>query len=217
MCKRGRGLRIKGGEQDNMLDTRRHWFVDLEKIIGKTLGVLPLAPDHYTYLSVAFALVGLYFMILHNLLWAIIIFLIAVILDFVDGAVARSKRLSTKKGAFLDTVMDRYVEGIIFFGMVFLDLPAVILPGNVWVFLAMFGSVMTTYAKAAAKEKEIVSQELRGGILSRGERMILVFAALLLGIIYPDYLYMVYVVIVIAVLTNITAIQRIYMATKRKG
>lgn len=193
-----------------MLDTRRHWFSNLEKGVGRTFAVLPLTPDHYTYLSLVFALGGLYFMTAQNLVCAIIFFFIAVILDFVDGAVARTKKLASKKGAYLDTVLDRYVEGIIFLGVIFLNLPEVLIPGAAWVFLAMLGSFITTYAKAAAKEKELVPQELKGGILSRGERMILVFVALILGIIYPDYLYMTYVVIVIAVLSNITATQRIY-------
>ncbi len=197
-----------------MLDTKRHWFKDLEKIVGSVFGVLPLTPNQYTYLSGISALVGLWFMMRENLIWATIFFFIAAGLDFVDGAVARAKNMSSKVGAYLDTVFDRYVEGIIFFGMFFLALPQVIIPGQAWVYLAIFGSIVTTYAKAAAKEKDLVNQELKGGLLSRGERLILIFLALVLGIIYPDYLYMTYVVAVIAVLANFTAIQRIYSAIK---
>jgi phosphatidylglycerophosphate synthase len=195
-----------------MLDTKRHWFKDLEKLVGKIFGVLPLTPNQYTYLSGIFALVGLWYMIQENLIWAIGFFLIAGGLDFVDGAVARAKNMSSKVGAYLDTVFDRYVEGIIFFGMLFLALPTVWIPGYAWVYLAIFGSVVTTYIKAAAKEKDLVNQELKGGLLSRGERLILIFIALILGVMYPDYLYMTYVVAVIAILANFTAIQRFHSA-----
>jgi archaetidylinositol phosphate synthase len=195
-----------------MLDTKRHWFKDLEKLVGKIFGALPLTPNQYTYLSGIFALVGLWYMIKENLVWAIVFFLIAAGLDFVDGAVARAKNMSSKVGAYLDTVFDRYVEGIIFFGMFFLVLPTVIIPGQAWVYLAIFGSVVTTYVKAAAKEKDLVNQELKGGLLSRGERLILIFIALVLGVMYPDYLYMTYVVAIIAVLANFTAIQRFHSA-----
>lgn len=195
-----------------MLDTKRHWFKDLEKIVGSVFGVLPLTPNQYTYLSGVFALVGLWFMMKGDLIWATIFFLVAAGLDFVDGAVARKKNMSSKVGAYLDTVFDRYVEGIIFFGMLFLALPTVIIPGQAWVYLAIFGSVVTTYAKAAAKEKDLVNQELKGGLLSRGERLILIFIALILGIIYPDYLYMTYIVAIIAILANFTAIQRVHSA-----
>jgi phosphatidylglycerophosphate synthase len=195
-----------------MLDTKRDWFKGLEKIIGSIFGILPITPNGYTYLSGVFALIGLYFIIQHNLLWAIVLFLIAAGLDFVDGAVARKKNMSSNVGAYLDTVFDRYVEGMIFFGMMFLPLPTFLMPGYAWCFLAIFGSVVTTYAKAAAKEKDLVNQELKGGLLSRGERLILIFIALILGIIYPDYLYMTYVIALIAVLANFTAIQRIHSA-----
>lgn len=195
-----------------MLDTKRHWFKDLEKVIGSIFGALPLTPNQYTYLSGIFALIGLWFMMSQDLVWATVFFLIAAGLDFVDGAVAREKNMSSKVGAYLDTVFDRYVEGIIFFGMLFLALPEVLIPGTAWVYLAIFGSVVTTYAKAAAKEKDLVNQELKGGLLSRGERLILIFIALILGIIYPDYLYMTYVVAIIAILANFTAIQRVHSA-----
>jgi len=195
-----------------MLDTKRHWFKDLEKLVGKVFGVLPLTPNQYTYLSGVFALVGLWFMFKTDLVWAIAFFLIAAGLDFVDGAVARAKNMSSKVGAYLDTVFDRYVEGIIFFGMFFLPLPVVFIPGQAWVYLAIFGSVVTTYVKAAAKEKDLVNQEMKGGLLSRGERLILIFIALVLGVMYPDYLYMTYVVAIIAVLANFTAIQRFHSA-----
>lgn len=191
-----------------MLDKKRHWFKDLEKIIGKVFGSLPLTPNQYTYLSGVFALIGLFFMIQENIILAIISFLIAGGLDFVDGAVARAKNMSSKVGAYLDTVFDRYVEGIMFFGILFLPLPYFIIPGYAWVYLAIFGSIVTTYVKAAAKEKDLVNQELKGGLLSRGERLILTFLALILGVIYPDYLYMIYVIALIAILANFTAIQR---------
>lgn len=198
-----------------MLDTKRHWFKDLEKLIGKIFGALPLTPNQYTYLSGVFALFGLWYMIQENLVWAIIFFLVAGGLDFVDGAVARAKNMSSKVGAYLDTVFDRYVEGIIFFGMFFLSLPTVIIPGQAWVYLAIFGSVVTTYVKAAAKEKDLVNQELKGGLLSRGERLILIFIALILGAMYPDYTYMTYVVAIIAILANFTAIQRFQSAVAK--
>jgi len=195
-----------------MLDTKRYWFKDLESTVGSIFGALPLTPNQYTYLSGIFALIGLWFMMGGDLVWATILFLIAAGLDFVDGAVARKKNMSSKVGAYLDTIFDRYVEGIIFLGMFFLALPEVFIPGQAWVYLAIFGSVVTTYAKAAAKEKDLVTQELKGGLLSRGERLILIFIALILGIIYPDYLYMTYVVAIIAILANFTAIQRVHSA-----
>ena len=191
-----------------MLDTKRHWFKDLEKIIGKIFGSLPLTPNQYTYLSGIFALIGLYFMIQENIIYAIIFFLIAGGLDFVDGAVARAKNMSSKVGAYLDTVFDRYVEAILLFGLLFLSFPVVIFPSYVWIFLILFGSIMTTYVKSAAKEKELLDVELKGGIFSRAERLIMSFIILLSLVIVPQFT--IYLIILMAILSNIAAIQRIW-------
>lgn len=196
-----------------MLDLKRHWFKDIETLIGKTFGVFPLTPNQYTYLSGVFAIIGVVFMMKHDLIWSLFFFLIAAFNDLIDGAVARSKDLVTTEGAYLDTVFDRYVEGIMLFGLFFLPLPQVWLPTYVWIYLALFGSIVTTYSKAAAKEKNVnVRNDLKGGLLSRAERMILLFLAIISAIVNPDLTYVVYIIIVIAVFTNLTAAERISSA-----
>lgn len=197
-----------------MIDTKRHWFIGIEKVVGKIFRIFPISPNQYTLLSGVVALIGLYFMAQNDIITATILFFIAAGLDFVDGAVARIRKIPTKVGAYLDTIFDRYVEGIIFLSLFFISLPTIFIPGYAWIYLAMFGSVVTTYAKAAAKEKDLVNQELKGGLMSRGERLFLIFVALILGIIYPDFVYMTYVIALIAILANITAFQRVYSAIK---
>lgn len=196
-----------------MLDTKRELFRGVEKGVAKIFSVLPLEPNHYTLISVIFALTSAYFIFKQNLIVAILFFLLAVGMDFVDGAVARYKNFSTKIGAYLDTICDRYVEGILLLGMLFLPLPNIFLPAAVWIFLILFGSFLTTYAKAAAKEKDLTVQELKGGIMSRGERIILLLVSLILGIF--SFTWMAYVLIVLAILSNITALQRISSAIRR--
>lgn len=195
-----------------MLDLHRDLFQKLEKKIGRIFSLIPLSPNQYTLISLIFIFTSCYFLIKQNLILAIIFFLIAGFLDFVDGAVARYKNISTKVGAYLDTICDRYVEGILLFGMLFLPLPKILLPSFCWIFLILFGSILTTYAKAAAKEKDLVNQELKGGFLSRGERIILLIFSLILGIF--NFTFMTYLLILIAILTNFTALQRINSAIK---
>lgn len=197
-----------------MLDTKRHWFKSIEVVIGKFFSMFPITPNGYTYLSGVFALIGMYYMIMQELALSIVFFFIGAFLDFIDGAVARNRNVSTKVGAYLDTIFDRYVEGMIFFGLLFLPLPTIWLPPYIWLSLVIFGSLITDYAKAAAKEKGLVNQELKGGLLSRGERLILIFLFLILGLIYPNFIYTTYIIIAMAVLTNITAIQRVCSAIR---
>ena len=195
-----------------MLDLYKDSFKKLEKKVGRLFSFLPISPNQYTLISIFFAIFSFYFLIKQNLILAIFFFLIAGFLDFIDGAVARYKNISTKIGAYLDTICDRYVEGILLLGMLFLPLPKILLPAYVWIFLILFGSLITTYAKAAAKEKELVKQELKGGLLSRAERIILLIISLILGIF--NFSWMTYLLIAIAILTNFTVFQRINSAIK---
>jgi phosphatidylglycerophosphate synthase len=195
-----------------MLDLYKVSFKNIERFVGRIFAFFPLSPNHYTLLSIIFSLGSFYFLIRQSLISAIIFFLIAGFLDFIDGAVARYKNISTKIGAYLDTICDRYVEGILLLGMLFLPIPKVFLTKEVWIFLILFGSIMTTYAKAAAKEKELVRQELKGGLLSKTERIILLIISLILGIF--NFSWMAYSLILIAILTNFTALQRINSAIK---
>ncbi|MEM5810066.1 MAG: CDP-alcohol phosphatidyltransferase family protein [Candidatus Aenigmatarchaeota archaeon] len=181
-------------------------------MVGKTFSSFSLSPNHYTFISLFFGFFTFYSLVKKNLLLAIFFFLIASFLDFVDGALARFKGISTKKGAYFDTIADRYVEAFLLFGILFLPLPKILFPHYIWILLILFGSMMTTYAKAAAKEKELVLEELKGGLLSRSERLILLLISLILGIF--SYYWMVYLLILIAILTNFTALQRIYSAWK---
>lgn len=195
-----------------MLAEQRKKFKKLEKIIGKTFSAPGLSPNHYTFLAVGFALSCLYFLTRLNLVLALIFFVIAAFLDLVDGAVARYTKKASPQGAYLDTIFDRYVEGIILLGFLSLPISPVFFPAKVWVFIAFMGSLMTTYSKAAAKEKELVQEELKTGLVGRGERMILLSTAFILGMI--NFSWTLYPIIVLAVFSNITALQRIFLALR---
>ena len=196
-----------------MLEEKREKFTELSQKTGEIFSKLGLTPNQYTLISLFFALISFYFLIKTNLILALIFFLPAAFLDFIDGAVAKFTQRETKKGAYLDTVCDRYIEGIILLGFLFLPLKGFfLLPAKVWIFLALFGSLMTTYVKAAAKEKELVETELKKGLLGRGERIVLIILAIFLGIF--NFNWMIYPIIILAIFSNITALQRIFLAFK---
>jgi len=195
-----------------MLEERRNKFEKFSKKAGELFSKLGLTPNQYTLISLVFAFFCFFSLVKNNLILALIFFLIAAILDFIDGAAARFAKKTTKRGAYLDTICDRYVEGIVLFGFLFLPLSSFFLAGHFWVFLALFGSLVTTYAKAAAKEKELVEKELKKGLLGRPERIILLFLAMILGILNLSWL--IYPIIILAIFSNITAWQRIYLVLK---
>ncbi len=99
-----------------MLSENREKFKKIEIKTGEFFSKLGLTPNQYTLISLFFAILALYFLIDIDLILALIFFLLATLLDFIDGAVARFTQRETKKGAYLDTICDRYVEGIILLG-----------------------------------------------------------------------------------------------------
>lgn len=188
----------------------RQRFAQLSIRVGMIFSRLPLTPNQWTMISIVPALISAYLIINERFLEAALLFGIGAFFDLVDGSVARVTGRVTRRGAYLDTIVDRYTEGVVVFGLLFASLPI----SGAWIFLYLFGAMMTTYAKAAAKEKALTEEELRGGLAERPERLLLLFLGLLLA--YFDKTYLTGIVIILAVLSNITALQRIYIAIRRK-
>jgi CDP-diacylglycerol--glycerol-3-phosphate 3-phosphatidyltransferase len=137
-----------------------------------------------------------------------VVALVAAVFDMLDGRVARVRGRGTKFGAFLDSTMDRYSDMLLYMGLLILyaRLDRTGLMVLVWV--AAFGSFMTSYARARA---ESLIPRCPVGMMERPERIVLVIAGAVLN-------KMVAVLWIIAILSNVTAIQRIvytYVELKR--
>lgn len=181
-------------------------------VIGKIFGRLGLSANVWTATALLFTLLTAYSLVSSQFVFALVFFIVAAFLDSVDGAVARFRKETSKLGAYYDTISDRYMEGIIALALLLVALPSFYLPSYFWITLYLFGSMTITYAKAAAKEKELTKVEIRGGLLERPERLIL----LAIGILLANFslLYFIYVIVLLAVLCNITALQRFWIAVK---
>jgi CDP-diacylglycerol--glycerol-3-phosphate 3-phosphatidyltransferase len=127
------------------------------------------------------------------------------LLDVVDGTMARLRGESTKFGAFLDSVIDRYSELSIFLGLSYYFAIQQNWQGILASYLAAAGSVLVSYIRARAQSLGLDAQV---GLLTRLERYIVLIPAL----IFNQPLIG---VLIIAVLANLTAIQRIYYVWKR--
>ncbi len=195
-----------------MLYARREMFRRLEKKIGKVFAKILPYPNAYTLFSLIPAVLTAFFIIHKNFFLAAGFFFFAVFLDIIDGAVARTLGKASKMGAYLDTIVDRWVEIIVLFSLLFAGFPGLLLPAYAWVFLLVIGSLMTTYAKAAAKEKEIVKNEVKGGLLERAERVFLLWVVLILAGFNP--FYSIVLISVVAVLSILSALQRILIVIR---
>jgi phosphatidylglycerophosphate synthase len=193
-----------------MISENREKFKSISIKAGLIFGKLPFTPNQWTLFSLIPALLTFYFLINGNFVLAAVFFAVTAFIDLVDGAVARVQGKTTKKGAYLDTIIDRYTELIVLLGLFLVSFPVFYLSSQIWILLILFGSMMTTYSKAAAKEKLFLESELKGGLLERPERLLLLFLILFAGIFSLQY--SVYLIALTAVLTNLTALQRIFKA-----
>src|SRR3989304_1568015 len=125
--------------------------------------------------------------------------------DALDGAMARLRGEASDFGAFVDSVTDRYSELLIYAGLIYLFLfsgPPLMV---VLSFVAAAGSVLVSYVKARA---ESLGFEARGGMLTRFWRYLILAPALVLTGLGVSQAVLVGVGL-IAVLANVTALQRI--------
>jgi CDP-diacylglycerol--glycerol-3-phosphate 3-phosphatidyltransferase len=130
--------------------------------------------------------------------------------DIFDGRVARLSGLGSKFGAFYDSTLDRISEVVVFLGLLSLYNDYRLELGDVGmiysIMLAMAGSQMISYTRARA---ESMGLDCRVGLMPRAERIVLIgLSALLFGESNHGIVLKV-VIVALAVLTNLTAFQRI--------
>lgn len=197
-------------------------LVDGKKVDRSLAGLarLGLSPNAWTVIALAVAIGGFFALVSHSLLLGLLLFLISGALDMVDGAVARSTGQTSTAGAFLDGVLDRYVEFFLILGLFFYLGPktSFFIPVGAWIAILIFGAVMTSFVRAYAdhrglvKDQRVLAKEM-GGFIERAERLILIYAGMIGALLFGDF-WLVCAVVLVAVLSNLTSIQRIYLAIK---
>ena len=177
--------------------------------LGRLFGWVPLHPNTITAIAVIFSIAGsVLFLCPCQYPAGFAFFLLAFFLDAVDGAVARAKKLTSKKGAFLDGISDRLVEFFLVLALfVSATEPAAKL---LLVAILFFGTCMTAFVKAYAEHSGLLGHETAKrmpGLLERAERSVLLLLGPLLQITgYGAYL--VYLLALIALLSAATFLQR---------
>lgn len=162
-----------------------------------------------------------YFFHQHEVRTAGALILIGGVFDLFDGTVARRTGLASPFGAFYDSTLDRLSEIVVYLGLLSLYNDYRLELGDVGmiytVLLAMAGSLMISYTRARAESLGI---ECSIGLMQRAERVLLIGIAALAfgeqngGVVLKG------VLIVLAVLTNLTVLQRIwwvYRNTRPEG
>jgi len=179
----------------------------IAKYPGTILAKTKITPNQITFLgllvncAVAFLIAKgqLSYLTIGILIW------IAGFFDALDGSVARIAGRSSVFGDFWDSVLDRYADSVIYFGILvhFLELGKtnyVLL-----IVVAIVGSLMVSYTRAKA---ESLNAKCEVGLLPRSVRIIILGAGFLFAQVIPA-------VVIIALLTHITVAQRIFHVHKK--
>mgnify|MGYP002137114391 CR=1 FL=1 len=164
--------------------------------------------------------------------WASATILLGGLMDMIDGRLARVAKQESRYGAIFDSVLDRYSEMIMFLGICYYLIGYSYFLSSLFAFIGMIGSIMVSYTRARAEGMGLKMADV--GLMQRPERILLIgLSGLACGIashfIGSDYKISVdwlpfplfetitiftFPIFILAILTNITAINRLNAAKK---
>ena len=187
---------------------------------ARCLARLGVTPNQATGIMLTFSIACVVYFLLVPMNWVMVIgfgilVFITGVFDGVDGAIARLTNAKTHFGAVLDSSMDRISDPLIFF------VPAVreLLAGDVlsaswlrvpflwvvplwaWSFALVIGAYMTSYVRTRATLAD-PSLDADVGLLGRSERLFMIVIASVVNVL-P------FIIVILAILANITAVFRI--------
>ena len=174
----------------------RMWIDPIGRVLYRRLH---LRPNHLTVLGLGVSLLAATAFCTGRTRGAGVLLILAGLCDFFDGALARASGQVSAFGAFLDSVIDRYSDLVVLLGIVVLFAQMPHARGAIVAMAGLIGSMMVSYTKARA---ESIGVRCTVGMMERPERMICLIAGALLDQLEPALW-------VLAVLSNLTAIQRI--------
>jgi CDP-diacylglycerol---glycerol-3-phosphate 3-phosphatidyltransferase len=187
--------------------------------LGLILSRLGIHPDTITIFGLILVGIAAVLIASGGFLWGGVMLIISLPLDAVDGAVARAMKRTSAFGMVLDSTLDRYADGFIFASLSYyfavqdrFDMMGLAL-------VALMGSFLVSYVRARADDAK-VSVATTVGLFTRVERVIVILVMILGMGLFNQSLFLEIGVLVLAIGTNFTALQRllfVYTALKDRG
>ncbi|HEV2755008.1 MAG TPA: CDP-alcohol phosphatidyltransferase family protein [Actinomycetota bacterium] len=166
-------------------------------VLART-GVSPLT---VTWVGAAVALAGAALLAGGYYVAGAAVTLAAVIVDCVDGDLARATDQSSTVGAFLDSVLDRWMDAALILGLAYSDMDDLAVVAG----LALTASLLTSYTRARAQSLGVDCPE---GIGGRDSRILILVVSALAGLVWWGLLF-------VAVTGFVTSVQRAFIGAKR--
>lgn len=184
-----------------MLSAKLGHFLDtpLRPVVKR----IPLSPNSLTIIGFLITIIAA-LVIPRNIRLGGLLILCGGIFDILDGIAARIGDKTTRFGAFIDSVLDRYSDAFLFLSIAWYLADKGNHTGAFLSLGTLIGAFLISYARARA---EGLDESCHTGIMERPERIILLIFATLTGWIVP-------VLWIMFILTHITVIQRIYHVWK---
>jgi CDP-diacylglycerol--glycerol-3-phosphate 3-phosphatidyltransferase len=210
-------------------DKNRDRYLRVVTPIGKLLGRLHVHPNILSLTGLILsALAGLIYSS-GSFFWGGWVVVLAGTCDVLDGQLAKQNGKETAFGAFFDSTLDRFGEVLMFLGLAWHFSGGQALLGGsggaadsqsplaiLLIILAIAGSFMVSYTRARA---EGLGVECKVGSMQRPERITLLVIGSLLGSLpVIGHLLMKLTLLLLAVLSNFTAVQRmVHVRRQFKG
>jgi CDP-diacylglycerol--glycerol-3-phosphate 3-phosphatidyltransferase len=174
--------------------------------VGRSIGKTGVSPNVVTVLGTLLVALGAFLVIRQQHVLGASLLIAGGLFDLIDGAIAKSMNVQTKKGAFLDSTTDRLSDGVVFAAVVWIMIDNSL--GLALALIAMVLGFLVSYIKARA---EALGFSCDVGIAERAERVTLIAVGLILNILVP----MLGVLVAISVVTVLQRFLHVYNQARR--
>ena len=185
----------------------RHLNRRISRPIARFLAHTPATPNQVSFAAIAVALGSMVCFIYGLNVPGALLAQASSIIDGVDGDLARLKNMASEFGGFMDSILDRYADAVLYTGLIIWA--AQTTDSNlVWVFgfWALAGTFVVTYTRARIQglPRDVFDRGI-ASIASRDIRLFVLMIGALSGQAFAT-------VIVLAALTNAVVLIRLVIA-----
>jgi len=177
--------------------------------VGRVLADAGLSPNTMTIASLFVAIASAYVYAMDMAPWGALLIVATGVFDMFDGAIARATGKTSRFGATLDHVTDRYAECFIVCGMIYGGYTPWF-----WGLFTLFGMLMASFTRAKAESVGGL-ERCTVGIAERQEKLIILIGGSLLHGYVGEALN--YAVILVGVLSHLTVAQRLHYTWTQTG
>lgn len=158
----------------------KHVFIKFLKPIIAFFGKLGIHPNVYTILGLLLSVTAGVLIALDYFLYAIILLFLGSIMDFLDGNVARYLGIASKKGGFLDSILDRISDMAVLASFV-IGQHVDVITGTIMI----IASIMISYIRA--KGESLGIKKMAVGLMERTERLFFIGILMIVAIAAPNF------------------------------